>query len=275
MTYTAAALTFLIQGVKMPVILTGSNLPITDKNTDSIKNIEDAIKIALKKKEELKGVFLSFAGSSKGQSFVHLGNRCRKIMAEPYSNNFESVNVTPIAKVSDGIFGKRIKMLNTQLLEQVSKKNSNRELKLYDKICSNVEVLKIYPGFNPQVELYKIKQANSKGVILEIYVSGTACVKPGKYSLIPFLEELRDRKIPIFLVSAEKGTIKTDIYGSSGELIKAGACPLGDMITEAAYTKLCWVLGHTDGYKQVVEKMKKNIAAEITAEKNKNLSGGE
>jgi glutamyl-tRNA(Gln) amidotransferase subunit D len=253
MCYSSAALSFMLQCIKIPVVLTSSNIPLETEGTDTITNLHDAIRVALDKR--FKGVFVVFSGIDNQPSDIHLGCRVRKIKF--YDNCFESVNVDMIGKFKKHT----MKILNRQLLDQVIKINDKKNYQLKSNINSNISFFKVYPGFNPELIDYVIKK-ETKGIILELYNSGTGCIK-NRYSLLHSLKNAKSKNIPVFVTSQQGGNVTMDSYSSSTELKKYGAVPLMSMITETAIPKLMWVLGQTSSKKEVIELMLTNICGEM------------
>jgi len=260
MCYTSAALSFMLQGIKIPVVLTGSNIPLEAEGTDAVTNIHDAIRVALDKR--FKGVFLGFSGINNQPSDIHLGCRVRKVKF--HDNCFESVNVDMIGKFKKRFLSKKLtmKIVNRQLLNQVIEINDKKDYQLKSNINDNISFFKVYPGFNPELIDYVIKKKETKGIILELYNSGTGCIK-NKYTLLKSLENAKSKNIPVFVTSQQEGSVTMDSYSSSIEIKNSGAVPLRSMITEAAIPKLMWVLRQTSSKEEVIELMLTNICGEM------------
>lgn len=261
MCYTSAALSFMLQGIKIPVVVTGSNIPLDSEGTDAITNMHDAIRVALDKR--FKGVFLVFSGIGNQPSDIHLGCRVRK--AKFYDNCFESVNVDNIGKFKKRFLSKNttVKVVNRKLLDQVIEINDRKDYQPEYNINANISFFKVYPGFNPDLIDYVVKEKGTKGLILELYNSGTGCIK-NKYSLLKSLKTASEH-IPVFITSQQEGSVTMDSYISSTKIKKeGGVVPLKSMITEAAIPKLMWVLGQkTSSKEEVIELMLTNICGEI------------
>lgn len=268
MCYTSAALSFMIQGIEIPVVLTGSNFPLEKERTDAMTNMHDAIRVALDK--QFKGIFLVFSGIENHPSDIHLGCRVRK--EKFFDNCFKSVNVDMIGRIKKRFLSKKfkIKIVNHQLLDQVIKLNEKKsyQLKSKDKRIKNLNIddrisfFKVYPGFDPELIGYVIEK-ETKGIILELYNSGTGCTRKSRYSLLKSIENAKSRNIPVFITSQHEGSVIMDTYISSRELKEKGAIPLKDMITEAAIPKLMWILGQTSSKKEIEDLMQTNICGEI------------
>ena len=121
---TSAAISFIVRGIKIPVILTGSNLPFVSPETDAIRNFSDALFVATNPGtyDDFKGVFVVFSGLKDELSTIHLGTRVQKIRF--FGNNFKSWKCSPIGLIGKKMNGERyVKFLNKPLLDQVRSKN--------------------------------------------------------------------------------------------------------------------------------------------------------
>ena len=203
MAYTSAALSFMLQGIKIPVIMTGSNYPMEMEKTDAIRNMHDAIKVALDRR--FKGIFLVFSGIDNKPSDIHLGTRVRK--EKFYGNCFRSVNTDMIGAIRRKSFietTERIKIVNEKLLNKVTTLNELKNFDLKNNVVDKICFFKIYPGFDPWSLEYMVNKKLPRGLILEVYNSGTACVE-GKYSILKYIEEINSKNIPIFITSLHVG----------------------------------------------------------------------
>ncbi|MDD5021940.1 MAG: asparaginase [Endomicrobiaceae bacterium] len=260
MAYTTSAISYMLQGIKIPVAITGSNKPIVDNETDAVKNLEDAIIFV--KKNLFPGIFLVFSGEIERNSLIHLGTRVRKVR---FSNNcYESVNTAPIGMIKRNFWNNSIKIINYNVLNKFIKLNNSKEYNFNNKIDSRVSLFKIYPGFDPSIIKNCIEQKEIKGIILELYASGTGCTNTLSYSLIPSIILAGKYGIPIFAISQHVGVMNMNSYGSAERLKNAGVIPLHDMITEAALPKLMWVLGQTKDTKEITKLMLTSLSGEIT-----------
>ncbi len=261
MAYTASAISYMLQGIKIPIAVTGSNKPIRDDDTDAIKNLGDALLFT--KISKFKGVFLIFSGTKEKDSVFHLGTRARKIRF--WENCYESVNILPI-----GVLGRRfwntseakIKLTNTKFLNIITELNTSKEYEFNIKIDPKICFFKIYPGFDPLIIENTIKQKMAKGILLELYNSGTGCTTQA-YSLLPSINMAKEYNVPVYAVSQGLGTVDMESYGSAELLREAGVVPLKDMITEAAIPKLMWVLGQTQNRAEITKLMLTNLSGEI------------
>jgi L-asparaginase/Glu-tRNA(Gln) amidotransferase subunit D len=268
---TSAAISFIVRGINIPVILTGSNHPFVSSGTDAIRNFSDALFVATNPEtyDNFKGVFVIFSGRKDELSTIHLGTRVRKIKF--FDNNFKSWNCSPIGVIGKKMNGERyVKFLNKPLLDQVRSKNERVKKKLLDKIDTNIGAYTISEFF----DLVDIENAilNKKifGIILGLYNSGTGPTEP-PYSLLKPLSLARKNHIAVFAATPHEGKVEMNRYESSIKMKAEGVVPLKDMEFTVALWKLAVAGGQTEEYrikpeircKKIKEIMLENIAGEI------------
>ena len=250
MAFTASALSFMLEGLNKPVILTGSQLPIGVLRTDGKENLLTSIEIAT-------------ACHSNGRPIVpevciffenHLmrGNRTTKINAENF-NAFRSYNYPVLASA-----GIHIKYNNVQIHPHAVR----RELKPHFLLDTNIAILKLFPGIQENVVRSLFAIEGLKAVVLETYGSGNAPRKPW---FVQLLSDANRRGIVIVNVTqCGSGTVEMERYETGYQLISAGVVSGYDITTESAVAKLMFLLGHDYEPAQVRELMKCPLAGEIT-----------
>lgn len=263
LSFTSSALSFLLSGIKVPVVITGSTLPLVHPASDARRNLADALRVACD--ERFKGVFVVFSGNPDRPSTIHAGTRARK-HAYPQATFF-SVNVRQIGRIKTSFWGRTsIEIENETLLSQIRGLNEGVELREPWRPHENIEFFQIYPGFSPEHIVRAAKGAG--GIVLNLYNSGTGCTEKGKFSLVEAIERAIEMRVPVFGTSQHLGSVDMDIYGSSVELKKAGVVPLRDMTHEAAIAKLMWLRGklpdRTTHFDAVREQMLLNVCGEIS-----------
>ena len=243
MSYTASALSFMLENLSKPVILTGSQLPIGMLRTDGKENLITAIEIAAAKENGLPlvpEVCIFF------ENDLLRGNRTSKINADNF-NAFRSAHA--------GIY---IKYDLPQVYHPVSRK----PLKPHYLLDRNIAILKLFPGISPQVVESILNIPGLKGVVMETFGSGNA---PCEEWFLNMLKEAVDRGIVIVNVTqCRAGSVEMHRYETGHKLLEAGVTSGFDSTTESAVTKLMFLFGHGLTPDEVKEHMNCSLIGEVS-----------
>lgn len=250
MAYTASALSFMLENLSKPVILTGSQLPIGTLRTDGKENLITAIEIAAAKSPDgtaiVPEVCIFF------ENHLMRGNRTTKINAENF-NAFRSFNYPPLARV-----GIHIKY-SPNLIRQADLRLPLKPHYLFD---TNVVILTLFPGIQEGIIASLLHVPGLKAVVLKTFGSGNAPRKPW---FIRQLKEATDRGIIIInITQCQSGTVEMERYETGIQLLQAGVISGYDSTPECAVTKLMFLLGHGLSNQEIREKMNSCMIGEIT-----------
>lgn len=249
MAYTASMLSFMLQNINIPVVLTGSQVPINVVLSDAPDNLKLAFAAAASCHPN---IYLAFDRK------VMLGCRSVKVRTINF-DAFESVNVPPVARVtSDGLV----------FSEQNLSKNTGKTV-LNTEINPHVSLVKLFPGFDPKL-LFAMVDSGCKGIVIEAY--GLGGMNYIRRNMVAAVGKLIRKGIPIIATSQclyERSDLTK--YEVGREALLEGAISARDMTSESAITKLMWGLGQGWNVHEISEFFNTDIAGEVTIEKDDNL----
>jgi L-asparaginase len=220
MAYTSAALSYMIQNSNKPIILTGSQKPISFNITDAKKNIRDSVLLAVN--ESTHGVMIVFNGKAIS------GTRAKKIRTQSY-DAFESINYPLLAQIQDG----KVKWF-------VPCKSYKDKPKFYLDLDTSVFLLKLVPGMSADIITKILRKYNC--LILESF--GVGGIPKSIAEALDSVAESCNKKIVVLATQVIYEGTNTDLYEVGQQLKgKIDFVEAHDMTIEAVYTKMMWLLG--------------------------------
>jgi glutamyl-tRNA(Gln) amidotransferase subunit D len=252
MHYTAAALSFALQNLPVPVVLVGAQRSSDRPSSDAALNLLGATIFAAK--SEYTGVFIVMhRGTSDDTIACHVGTRVRKNHTSR-RNAFESIDTTPVAFVRNN----EIEMQQRSHL-QLMKRSSDNPLKVGTRFENKVMLLKYYPGFDPMLIAHAIN-AGYKAIVFE----GTGLGHVGK-QCFPDIKKAIDAGVMVCMTSqCIWGRVRMTVYDTGRDLLEIGVIPLSDMISETATVKAMWVLANSKNVEDAKKIMQENLVNEIS-----------
>lgn len=251
MSYSASALSFMLDGLTKPVIFTGSQLPIGVPRTDGKENLISAGEIASAKDDEghpaVPEVCVCF------DSLLMRGNRSTKVNSEVF-RAFQSPNFPPLAEA-----GINIRYNN----EYIRKPNDwYQSLTINTELDTRVSILKIHPGITPEVVRNILCGKDTRAIIMETYGSGNAPTRDWFLDIVK--ESSAMNKIIVNVTQCLAGTVNMNIYANGKALERAGVIDGYDSTTESALAKLFYLMGKSRDNEWVKAMMSRNLKGEIS-----------
>ena len=246
MQYTASALSFMFENLDKTIVVTGSQIPISESFTDAKNNIITSLNVAAHL--DIKEVVLVFGG------VMLRGNRAAKTSASSLQG-FSSLNFQPLAKLDLKIHYRYEHVIHPK-----------GKMVYHPEISNEVVVLTLYPGITGTTVRNMLKEG-VKGVVIQAFGEGNA---PENEDFIKALEEANKRGIVLVdTTQCGNGNVNMDSYAAGSGLKRAGVVNGRDMTVSAAFTKLASLIGRGFASEKVKEIMATNVVGEMTVPSKK------
>lgn len=247
MAYSASALSFMLEGLKKPVVFTGAQLPIGVIRTDGKNNLISALEVVAAKRENNEPVIKEVAVYFDDN--LYRGNRVTKDSATHFEA-FRSPNFEPLATA-----GVEIKYLDDNFFN-----TPEIPFSIHEELNNRVTLVKLFPGI--KLELYKdvFNKENVDGVILETFGAGNAPSSPYFKELLQNF--MNEGGVVLNITQCNSGKVKQGLYKSSSMFQELGVISGGNMTTEAAITKMMVVLD-VNNLKKSKELLSQDIRGEV------------
>jgi L-asparaginase len=246
MAFSASALSFMLQGLKKPVVFTGSQLPIGTIRTDGKENLITAIEIAGMQDE--KGAAILQEVAVYFEYSLYRGNRSSKISANQFEA-FQSPNYPELAKAGVLIEWQKDRLFRTDLTE----------FKVFTDLKNNVALIRLFPGMN--IEFYREIFHNQKveAIVLETYGSGNAPSDVLFQELVSSF--IQGGGIVLNITQCGSGAVQQGAYQTSSFFERIGVISGRNLTSEAALTKIMYLLGQ--GHTDIREKLQESLVGEM------------
>lgn len=251
MAFTASALSFMLQHLDKPVIITGSQLPIGEVRTDGEENLITALQIAAARnvdgRSTVREVAILF------ENYLWRGNRSTKRSADNF-DAFRSNNYPELAKVGLDIAFNREALWRGDPAE--------KDLEVHYEMDTNVVFLDLFPGIQENAVRHILATPGLKAVVLKTFGAGNA---PGERWFSKAIREAVNKGIVVVnITQCANGEVDPYRYMSGLELAQTGVVPGHDLTSEAAITKLMYLLGRGMKTDDVKKYMQQNICGELS-----------
>ncbi len=250
MAYTASALSFMLQNLDKPVIITGSQLPIGEVRTDGEENLITALQIAASRESDgtptVREVAILF------ENYLWRGNRSTKRSADNF-NAFRSNNYPELAKIGLGIQFKR---------ESLEHHHVEGPLRVYPEMDTNVTAIDLFPGLNERIFNHLLNTPGIKGIVLRTYGTGNAPTDP--WFLDAVRRTVESGVVMVNVTQCVNGGVHPKRYLTGDMLTGTGVISGYDITFEAAIAKMMHLFGRGLSSAEVREHFVRPIAGEMT-----------
>lgn len=250
MAYTGSALSFILEGLSKPVILTGSQLPINEIRTDAKENMVTAIEIASHPDMPIREVGLYF------EYKLFRANRSKKVHADKFAA-FDSPNFPELVQA-----GVHLRIRRSTPKDAFA----SSYFQVQEKLETNIGHAMFYPGVTADTLSSVLLNPNNKGIILQSY--GTGNMPSRNKALVDLVKEsAKQGKVILNITQCTGGFVEMGRYEASEDLVASGVLGGADLTFEAALTKMMYLMGKYEDLDKVRYYLERNIRGEMTAER--------
>lgn len=249
MAYTASALSFMLENLRKPVVITGSQLPIGEVRTDGEENLITSLQVAAARRADgspmLEEVAILF------ENYLWRGNRATKYSADNF-NAFKSSNFPRLAKIGMGI---------TFREEVLWRLRESAPLRVHYGMDTNVMYLSLFPGITETMIRHAFSTPGLKGVVLKTYGAGNAPTDP--FFIKAVREAVENGLVIVNISQCDNGMVVPHRYETGTALYDAGVISGHDLTSEAAITKLMFLFGQNYSIEEVKQLMEIPLVGEM------------
>lgn len=254
MAYTASALSYMLENLRKPVVITGSQLPIGEVRTDGEENLITALQVAAARDDDgspmLQEVAILF------ENYLWRGNRSTKYSADNF-NAFHSSNFPRLAKIGLGITFRR---------DVLWRPHGEAPLKVHYGMDTNVSYMSLFPGITEKMVRYMLAAPGLKGVVMKTFGAGNA---PTDRWFIDAVRDAVERGLVIVNVTqCGNGMVDPMRYETGCALYSTGVISGHDLTSEAAITKLMFLFGQGYSAEEVKKMMERPLVGEMRSDAN-------
>lgn len=249
MAYTASALSFMLQGLTKPVIITGSQLPIGEVRTDGEENLITALQIAAARADDGRPMVQEVA--ILFENYLWRGCRSTKRSADHF-NAFRSNNYPELAHIGLGI----------TFAQDALDRDPSKQLKVYERLDTSVMCIDLFPGLDETTLRHLLNTPRVKGIVLRTFGAGNG---PTDSWFINAIRDAVDRGVIILnITQCANGSVDPVRYETGDQLAATGVIPGGDITFEAAITKMMHLFALGLSNKDVAERLARPLVGEMT-----------
>jgi glutamyl-tRNA(Gln) amidotransferase subunit D len=249
MAYTAAALSFALQNLPVPVIVVGAQRSSDRPSSDAATNLIGAVQAAAKA-PFAEVVIAMHETVSDTAIIINRGTKVRKCHTSR-RDTFKPVNATPLARIRDQEI--------TMLTNDYAKRDLAKKLILKPAFSDKVALVKFHPGLNPDVINWYVEKG-CKGILLE----GSGLGHVSKYCFGAIENAVKHGVVVALASQCIWGRVNMHVYDTGRDLLTRGVIPMDDAFPETTLVKLMWVLGQTSSAEEAKKLLKTNIAGEFS-----------